>query len=174
MAKSGFRRGAVAQFEKDLLAYGQVADDFVKSEDRDQHVIKQVIESAMLGKGPGDKAYRQYKDDRYRAKKKSAGGNESRFLWGIRTGEKDRGRPHMLLRIHFKWKKISNNVLHLIWKGTGKTGDYASVHNEGTGKMPQREWMHLLSSLATKAVGDLIDGILERHRKAFNAKYGRR
>jgi len=168
MARSGFKRGTIRQFEKDVLAYANVADDFVKEDNKDKKVIRAVIEAAMSGHGPGNKPYPPYSED-YDRRKKAAAGQGKRWLRGI----KQQGL-HMLNRVHFKWKKVSETVINLVWRGTGKTGDYARVHNDGEGKMPKREWMHLESSEAINEVNDLIAGTLNNHAKKFNAKYGKR
>ena len=167
MARSGFKPGVIDQFEKDVIAAASIADAFITEEQSNQKVIRALIESAMAGVGPEGKKYPPYKTDGYEARKKKEGGS-SRFLWGLR-----RTGLHMLNRVHFTWKKISDFAVELIWQGTGKTGDYAKVHNEGLGKQPKREWMHLDAPLTRKAIDILRRGILKNNADKFTRKYGR-
>jgi hypothetical protein len=164
MGKSGFKRGAVKQFEKDVLAVVSVADAFIKDA---QPVTDALIDSANRGIGPGGSQYKPIQEP-YKSRKKKEGGQSTKFLWGLR-----RGGLHMLAKAHFTWKKINNFTVQLIWKGTGKTSDYGKVHNEGEGKMPRREWMHLDAPDTSRAIDDLLGGIIQNRSKAFTKKYGK-
>ena len=163
MARKGIRN--LDRFVADVLDFASIADDFIDRERKDEAVVRALVESAMSGIGPGRKAYAPIKEP-YKSRKKREGGNSTRFLWGLR-----RGGLHMLSRRHFMWRRLGKTAIELVWTATGKTGDYASVHNDGEGKMPKREWMHLNAPATEKAVDDLLGGILENRASDFSRKW---
>ena len=165
MARKGIRN--LTRFVTDLLDFPSIADDFIDAEKKKSKIVRALVESAMSGVGPRGVRYPPIKEP-YKRRKKRAGGNSSRFLWGL-----DRNGLHMLAREHFSWKKVSKATIALVWEGTGKTGDYAEVHNKGEGKMPKREWMHLEAPKTEQAVDDTLAGVIENRAKKFSRKWGR-
>lgn len=172
MARKGIRN--LTRFVTDLLDFPSIADDFIDAEKKKGKIVRALVESAMRGIGRNGKPYTPYKPNKktgetsaYEKKKKKAGGNKGRWMWGMGSG------PHMLSRSHFMWRVAGKGVLELVWEGTGKTGDYAEAHNEGLGNMPKREWMHLEAPKTEQAVDDTLAGVIENRAKKFSRKWGR-
>ena len=161
MAKAGIE--GVEQFIIDLEKVPELAEDFVKRAD---DIIDDVIRQAKQGNGPGNKPFVPY-SRAYKKIKDAASGEGKRWMYGPQ-----KGGQHMLDRKNFMWEVLSKTSVQLVWTASGKQGDYARAHNEGLGKMPKREWMHLNAPATEKAVDDLLGGILENRASEFTEDWG--
>lgn len=161
MAKSGFKRGVVNRFVRDLVDTTDIAEAFVEGADI---VTRRVISEAMDGVGPDGIRFIPYSAE-YKKRKDKASGQSRAWLRGLNKP----GR-HMLERDNFRWFTLKGGV-QLVWTAKGNQGDYAEVHNEGEGKMPKREWMHLEAPKTAAAIDTLLGVAFDEKIDKFNRKY---
>jgi len=165
MANAGLQGGD--QFEKDLLEVVDIGDEFAKRAKK--KITPIVIGAALDGKGPDDVPFRDY-SAAYQKRKDAASGKHTKFMYGLK--KKGRGR-RMLSTNNFKWSRTGKNEVTLTWTGTGDMAIYGPLHNEGGGKMPQREWMHLNATNTKKRIDELIEIIVRARKTIFDRKYAR-
>ena len=167
MAKAGIPRKELDRFEKGFNRFiSSIATEFVKRAGK--VITPEVILAAQRGLGPDDKPYEDW-SPAYKKRKKDGSGREKRFLWGLtkKAFSKGGATGHMLDIRNFIWEKVNEFTVQLVWRATGKAADYATVHNEGLGNMPKREWMHL----EAKRVLNRIDVLLANIAKDLGAEY---
>lgn len=152
----------VEQVIIDLEKVPELAEEFAKQA---VDIIPDVIRQAKEGNGPGNRKFKPYTKE-YQKIKDAASGEGKRFMYGPQ-----KGGQHMLDRKNFMWEVLSKTSVQLVWTASGKQGDYARAHNEGLGKMPKREWMHLKSLTVDRKINILIRNIVRDRIDIFNDKY---
>ncbi len=163
----------VDQFEKDVLEWASMADEVVSLAPKT--ITPSVTQSARRGQGPDGVPYPKW-SEAYEKRKANASGRSGDFLWGLK--KKSRltrlGQTgHMLDLRNFTWEKLSEEAVQLVWVGSGRSEIYGPVHNEGLGKMPKREWMHLLHPSTLRLIDTMLAKIGGDKTDEFNAKQGR-
>lgn len=170
MAKAGLQGGE--EFIRDVVEWASMADAFVSLAPKT--ITPSVTQSARRGEGPGGVPYPKW-SEAYEKLKANASGSAGEFLWGLGKKRFSKGGAsgHMLDDRNFKWEKIDEMTVQLVWTASGKAGDYARAHNEGLGDMPKREWMHLLHPSTLKLIDSLRRQIGNTRSVRFSAKWGR-
>ncbi len=164
MAKAGLQ--GAKEFIRDVEELAGIAEEFIRR--GGEEIVRVMTSQTKQGLGPGGSRFAPYSEAYLKRKKKEQGGG---FNWLV--GFKKQG-SHMLDRRNFSWKVLSKTSVELDWTAAGNQGDYASVHNEGDGKNPKREWMHLEAPRTIKIIDILLKSILNDRADRFSAKWGRR
>lgn len=158
-----------AEFERDLDSFVDAADfanAFIGSMQADD-IITEVINQALKGRGPGGARFKKYSKS-YAAIKRQHGGIQNNWMQGIDTHE------HMLARKNFAWKFEPPDKIVLVWTpANAEQAAYGPRHNEGDGKMPRREWMHLEAPATAKTVDRSLEKVQEKRVLEFHYKWGR-
>jgi len=157
----------LSDFERDLdkfLDIANFAEDFIGSS-QSEEIIEQVINQALHGRGPGGKRFKKYSNT-YAAMKRNRGGIQHAWMEGVEEHQ------HMLARENFHWEFNPPDQLVLIWTPANeRQAVYGPAHNEGEGKMPQREWMHLEAPVTVKTIDMVLDKLVEKRELNFNMRW---
>jgi len=157
------------EFERDLDKFVDATDfakDFI-----DRHgktITKEVINQARWGRGPGGRQFKKY-SKQYAARKSSQGSIWHNWMKSL--DEEDRER--MLDEENFSWVFEPPNMLALVWTPANEQqAAYGPAHNDGEGKMPKREWMHLEAPQTVVKIDLALERVSGNRIDSFSAKWG--